>query len=137
MALTGDFPTLRKLVAELDGVRGLQRPITEAAEAGVQEQYTEDFAEQRDPYGKPWSATALGKAPVLIGETLELANPTVTGANLTVRVKPAPHWVYHQMGANHMAPRMVLPFTDGSLWETPISHDIQEVVLEHFATASK
>lgn len=135
MPLKGDWDGLRRTIGELGSVRGLQGPITEAAEAGVEGQYTADFADQRDPWGKGWAPTQTGKTPVLVGPTLALANPTVTSSRLTVRVKPVSYWVFHQMGANGMAERSVLPFQDGSLWDRPIQSAIEDTIIEHFGSA--
>lgn len=135
MPLDGDWVPLRRAIGELQDVRSLKSTITKVAGAAAGEQYTEDFSAQRDPWGKHWPATAKGKSPVLIGPDLELANPTVTAAALTVRIKPVSYWVFHQMGAHGMAERMVLPFQDGSLWDRPIQAEIEAEIISHFDTA--
>lgn len=135
MPLEGDWVELRRTIDELGSVRGLTRTITKVAGEAAGEQYTEDFSAQRDPWGKHWPATAKGKTPVLIGPDLELANPKVTAASLTVRIRPVSYWVYHQMGAHGMATREVLPFQDGSLWDRPIQAEIEAEIISHFDTA--
>ena len=135
MPLDGDWVQLRRTIDELQGTRGLERKITKVAGAAAGEQYTEDFAAQRDPWGKPWPATAKGKRPVLVGPDLELSNPRVTAASLSVRIRPVSYWVYHQMGAHGMAERQVLPFQDGSLWDRPIQAEIEAEIVGHFDTA--
>lgn len=132
MPLEGDWVGLREVIGRLSKTRGLGRSLTEVAREGVAEQYTEDFASQRDPWGRGWAPTATGKTPVLIGPSLDLANPQVTGSNWTVKTKPVSYWVFHQMGANNMAERDVLPFQDGSLWDRPIQSQIERAIVEHF-----
>lgn len=134
MGLDGDWAKLRRAIAEVAAVdRGFMAKATAAAEAGSEREYHGDFDAQRDPWGKSWPATATGKKPVLIGKTFELFNAQVSATTGTVRIKPPRYWVFHQVGANGMAERNVLPFSE-SRWDKPIQDDIEKLLMGGFVT---
>lgn len=131
MGLTGDFAALRKLVADMNELKsGTLRKATDAARDGSEEQYQEDFREQRDPWGSAWAPNQDGSSPVLY-KSGALAGADFTGAAGTVRAKPPKYWVFHQIGANNMKQRAVLPFSD-SLWDRPIQDEIEQAIFAHF-----
>lgn len=131
MALTGDFAALRKLVADMQELKsGTMRKATEAGRDGAEEQYQEGFSQQRDPWGSAWAPTQDGDSPVL-SDSGALGGADFTGAAGTIRAKPPKWWVFHQIGANNMAQRAVLPFSE-SLWDRPIQDEIEEAIFAHF-----
>lgn len=134
MSLDGDWAKLKRAIAEVAAVdRTFMSKATAVAEVGSEREYHQDFDAQRDPWGKPWDATATGKKPVLIGKTFELYNAQVSATTGTVRIKPPRYWVFHQGGANGMASRSVLPFTE-SRWDKPIQTDLEKLLLSGFRT---
>lgn len=103
--------------------------MPEALEAGGNEafnQYQEQWRGQRDPWGETWPGTQRGNSPILFDEG-RLASPDVVFTANMVKIKPERYWVFHQIGANHMPRRAVLPFSK-SLWDKPIEDRIREVV---------
>lgn len=132
MPVEGDYPKLRKLIADIEaGGREVMGNATDAAKTAVGEEYSDDFSKQRDPWGERWKPTREGKSPVLLGETLALSNPSITRNGPMVRLKAAPHWVFHQIGANNMERRAVLPFGPSD-WDEPIQDKIEDAVTESF-----
>lgn len=129
MALTGDFARLRQLVDSVQEVsRGTLRRATRAAEPVVEAEYRSSFAEQVGPWGEPWRPTAAGKYPAL-RVTGALEGALVQATTGRVRIRPPRYWVFHQVGANNMARRAVLPFAP-SRWDAPIIRAIEDAVLE-------
>ena len=125
MSLDGDFAALRRLITELSTIsRGTMAEATTAARQGVDQQYASDFSGRRDPWGEPWEPTATGK-PATLGP---LSGARATGANGMVKIRPLRWWVFHQIGANNMKRRAVLPFSP-SLWDRPIQALIERGVL--------
>ncbi len=61
---------------------------------------------------------------------LQATSPAVSGASI-VRMRPPKYWLYHQIGANNMHQRQVLPF-GASNWDPPIQGAIEKVVLDYF-----
>ena len=134
MSLDGDWAKLKRAIAEVAAVdRGFMSKATVVAEVGSEREYHQDFDAQRDPWGKPWDATATGKKPVLIGKTFELYNAQVSATTGTVRIKPPRYWVFHQGGANGMVSRSVLPFSE-SRWDKPIQNDLEKLLMSGFRT---
>lgn len=129
MGLSGDFAALRRLVSDVAEVsRGTIAEATAAARDGVDQQYAADFSGRRDPWGDPWEPTATGK-PASLGP---LVGARASGASGVVRIRPLRWWVYHQIGANGMKRRGVLPFSQ-SLWDRPIQALIERGVLRRLA----
>lgn len=134
MSLDGDWPKLRRAIAELAAVdRTAMSAATDAGTEGVEEQYHGDFDAQRDPWGKTWAATKTGKSPVLVGPTFALYNAQIGGASGTIRAKPERYWAAHQAGAHGMAERSLLPFS-ASRWDKPIQDKIESRLLGLFTT---
>ncbi len=129
MGLSGDFGKLRKAIAE---TRSVSKAVDEAerkARDEVENQYVADFAEQRDPWGTAWPATKAGKSPVLV----DLASAVVSLSAGKIRIVPEKWWIFHQIGANNMEKRAVLPFS-ASKWDPPIQAKINDIVVAHFTT---
>lgn len=127
--LVGDFARLRRLTSELSTIdRGAMAAATNAAKEGATEAYKGDFAAQRDPWGEAWEPTKLGKTPVLNSSGL-LASSQATGSGGVIRIKPVRYWVFHQVGANGMRRRAILPFSP-SRWDTPIQAFIERAVIQ-------
>ncbi len=131
MSLEGDWARLRQLISELKGVPGVMKDMTFTAGAGVDEQYKADFAASRDPWGDPWPALKAGGGKPLLGASEALSTTFPSTGRLVVRMKPPKYWVYHQVGANNMHQRAVLPFS-ASKWDAPIQAKLAERVMSHF-----
>lgn len=134
MGLDGDWSKLRRMLGELNEAASgrLMRPITLEAEEGVQDEYLDDFRAQHDPWGVPWDAAEDGENPVLI-DSGALAGAQVTSVPGLIRIRPPKYWVFHQLGANNMRKRAVLPFAKSD-WDEPIQKRITLVVERHFKT---
>lgn len=132
MSLTGEWAALRSLIGRLDAAGSDILPkATKAARAAVQEQYVSDFSRGVDPWGKKWpSARAGGAMPLVKSGALASAQFRIAGGN-AIRVSPARYWVFHQVGANNMARRAVLPFSE-SRWDPPTMAVIHNVVIGYF-----
>ncbi len=126
MALTGDFKGLDDLMRKVDGADKLLGKVTRAAKAEAGDQYRGDFAGKHDPWGESWASSPHGMV-----ETGALAGAQVTSSPGVLRIRPPRYWVFHQVGANNMAKRAVLPFSE-SKWDPPIEAKIDAEVLEHF-----
>ncbi len=117
MALTGDFSGMQRLEEQL--ARLAQVPSRAAAEAATEitKELKKEFADGKDPYGKPWaplkpSTIKSGRKPppLTAGGTLRdgtEAKP-MAGAGIQVTVG-APYGVFHQTGTSKMAARKILP----------------------------
>lgn len=128
--MTGDFAGLRALVQRLANPRPVIKDATRVAGAEVTEQYQGDFAGSHDPWGNRWSPPREGGGRPLY-QTGQLANPQIVAANGVIKVRPVKYWVFHQVGANNMAPRGILPFS-ASLWDPPIERALDDVVVSFF-----
>ncbi len=129
MPLTGDFAALAQMIADLEETGARALPVaTDAAKEEAQDQYEGNFKGQRDPWGNAWAPTATGKTPVLF-QTGALSNALVSASTGTVRIKPPKYWAYHQIGANGMAQRGLLPFS-ASNWDPPLVAAIEAAIEE-------
>ena len=134
MGMTGDFDKLAKLRFKVaHASRGILQEATRVTRDGVAEQYQADFSGSHSPWGETWQGRrdGAGGAP-LRGPTgqLQATSPAVSGASI-VRMRPPKYWLYHQIGANNMHQRQVLPF-GSSHWDPPIQGAIEKVVLDYF-----
>jgi hypothetical protein len=132
MGLTGDFERLAKLRFKVGMSRDLMREATEATREGVGAEYRADFAGSHSPWGDAWPARQDGQggAP-LQGPTGQLGGTDPTQAGYVVKMRPPKYWLYHQIGANGMHQRGVLPF-GASKWDAPIQDKIERVIEDHF-----
>lgn len=135
MPLTGDWARLRATITELASVdRQLVPELTEVGKRGAEEQYRGDFVASRDPWGEPWAARRDGSGgQPLVGPTGELAGAQAQGVRGVIRIKPPKYAMYHQLGANNMERRAVLPFS-ASNWDPPIQSELERAILDHFTT---
>lgn len=119
LSLTGDFGGLQTLERRLGRVDF--RSITAATGAEVFEQYQDDFAAQRDPWGSSWDSGKGGRVPVLF-RSGKLANPTKTIGATQIMLRPERYWVFHQVGANGAPQKAVVPFgaIEGTVWHGPM-----------------
>lgn len=131
MSLEGDWAALRDVIQKLDSAgRKILPEATKAARGVVAAQYLSDFSHSVDPWGKRWSATQAGGRPLYKTGALAGATVRIQGGT-TIRINPAKYWVFHQVGANNMARRAVLPFS-ASRWDPPTMAVIHNVVIRHF-----
>jgi hypothetical protein len=129
VALVGDFDQLRRLVADARAVsRGVPTRAHRAAAAEVSQRYVSGYTQQQDPWGVPWRTTRAGKSPVL-RTTGAMMGALISVTSSSVKVRPPRYWVYHQIGANNMERRAVLPFEAGSNWDRPILDAVERAVL--------
>jgi phage gpG-like protein len=130
-SLTGDFDQLRKLIERASAPRKLMDQATEAGETGVHEQYQADFAGSRNPWGGQWAPRKDGGGGRPLYQSGALADPAIVSSNGLIKVRPERYWVFHQVGANNMHERAVLPFS-ASNWDPPIQARIDDVVIGYF-----
>lgn len=128
MPLTGDFAKLKKLIGELESAG--RKVIPDAAKAASEEafeQYQAGFAGQRSPWGEAWK-----QAPHNMYVSGALANPKPTAYGGVARLRPTVrYWFYHQVGANNMAKRPVIPGIPSD-WDLPIELQVEKRLVWHF-----
>jgi hypothetical protein len=137
MGLSGDDAKLARLVDRLRRAPGLVRQATDAVRDGVAQEYRQDFTAARSPWGETWPARKDGSGgSPLQGPTGALAGAAPTASGGAVRLRPPRYWALHQIGANNMHQRAVLPFGPSN-WDSPILSRVDGVVAEHFNIGSE
>ncbi len=134
-SVTGDFREFRELISRLANPKPLINDATRAAGSEVTEQYQGDFSGSHDPWGGAWKPRKDGKGggrPLY--QSGNLANPQIVASNGVIKVRPERYWVFHQVGANNMFTRGILPFS-ASAWDPPIERALDEVVVSYFYKA--
>lgn len=130
MPFRGDFAELQRLVKTVASTSGRVIPAaTRAAGGEVTVQYLSDFSGSHDPWGGRWATPQAGGKPLF--KSGALAGARVAVSRDAVKILPPPYWVFHQVGANNMARRGVLPFGPSD-WDPPTFDAIHVVVMSHF-----
>jgi len=129
MPLTGDFQKLSALRSHLAGVGKAFAQVKGELRGEVENQYREDFAQQRSPAGDKWKANKDGHTPILF-RTGALANPNVTVSGDSIKVRAVPRYA-----GVHQAKRPILPAGgDAGVWEKPLERVAEAVVEKFFST---
>lgn len=130
MSLTGDFPKLRTLGAQLGSSPKILREGTRGLGDAAMDEYQAGFSSKSDPWGSGWEATpSNGDVNYRTGA---LANPTITAIGGRVRMRLEKYWVFRQIGAQDSPQHAVVPFAEGSRWDAPFERVLNDQVEKHF-----
>lgn len=133
VSVEGDFGLLGRLIDAIeDPSQAFARDGRRIADT-VRDQYRQGFDQGRSPFGGVWprKRSGTGRTMVDTGATRNASISYVRGAN-EVRISSTPWARYHQFGTSRMPNRIMMPYTQGSRWEEPISRSILDAFARFF-----
>lgn len=115
--LTGDFRKLALLKANLAKLARVPSQASAEASKDINQLIDREYAEGKDPYGKPWaplrSATlATGRTPPPLTATGKMRKGTLARPLPSIGIGlqlPSPG-IFHQRGTRRMRARPILPY---------------------------